>query len=80
MLGFSHIAWALKQVTKGGGKEKFMWGKSQQQVFDDMKHRLFSTPVLSLLDLQQPFDIETNASNYVYGHSSHSAQSSSGIS
>jgi hypothetical protein len=30
VLGFSHIAWALNQVTKGGGKEKFMWGKAQQ--------------------------------------------------
>jgi hypothetical protein len=26
MLGFSHIAWALIQVTRGGGKEKFVWG------------------------------------------------------
>jgi hypothetical protein len=33
MLGFSHIAWALSQITWGGGKEKFMWGWSQQQAF-----------------------------------------------
>jgi hypothetical protein len=26
MLGFSHIAWALSQITRGGGKEKFAWG------------------------------------------------------
>jgi hypothetical protein len=26
ILGFSHIAWALNQVTKGGGKETFAWG------------------------------------------------------
>jgi hypothetical protein len=30
MLGFSHIAWALIQVTKGGGRAKFMWGKEKQ--------------------------------------------------
>jgi hypothetical protein len=30
VLGFSHIAWALSQVTKGGGKAKFVWGKEQQ--------------------------------------------------
>jgi hypothetical protein len=30
MLGFSHVAWALSQVTKGGGREKFVWGKEQQ--------------------------------------------------
>jgi hypothetical protein len=37
MLGLSHIAWALIQVTRGGGKEKFVWGQSQQQAFDDLK-------------------------------------------
>jgi len=63
MLGFSQIAWALKQVTKGGGRERFMWGKEQQQSFDDLKHRLFSVPVLSLPDLQQLFEIETDASD-----------------
>jgi hypothetical protein len=30
MLGFSHISWALNQVTKGGGRAKFVWGKEQQ--------------------------------------------------
>jgi hypothetical protein len=30
MLGFSHIAWALGQVTKGDGRENFAWGKAQQ--------------------------------------------------
>jgi hypothetical protein len=29
MLGFSHIAWALSQVTKGGGRENFAWGKEK---------------------------------------------------
>jgi hypothetical protein len=37
MLGFSHIAWALNQVTRGGGKEIFMWGLSQKKAFDDLK-------------------------------------------
>jgi hypothetical protein len=67
MLGFSHIAWALSQITRGGGKEKFAWGRSQQQAFDDLKQRLCSAPVLSLPDLQQPFEIETDASDYAVG-------------
>jgi hypothetical protein len=66
-LGFSHIAWALSQVTKGGGKANFVWAKSQQQAFDDLKHRLCSAPLLSLLDLQQPFEIEIDALDYVVG-------------
>jgi hypothetical protein len=32
-----------------------------------LKQRLFSTPVLSLPDLEHPFDIETDASDYAVG-------------
>jgi hypothetical protein len=67
VLGFSHIAWALCHVTKGGGKETFVWGKEQQLEFEDLKHRLCSGLVLSLIDMQHPFDIDTDASNYVVG-------------
>jgi hypothetical protein len=34
---FSHIAWVLSQVTQGGRKDKFVWGQSQQQEFNDLK-------------------------------------------
>jgi hypothetical protein len=67
VLGFSHIAWSLSQINKGGGKAKFAWGRSQQQAFDDLKQCLCSTPVLSLSDLQHPFEIKTDASYYVVG-------------
>jgi hypothetical protein len=67
MLGFSHIAWDLSQITRGGGKEKFAWGRSQQKEFNDLKQCLCSAPLLSLLDLQNPFEIEIDASNYVVG-------------
>jgi hypothetical protein len=67
VLGFSHIAWALIQVTKGGGREKFILGKEHQRSFNDLKHRLCSAPVLSFPDLQQLFDIETDASDSVVG-------------
>jgi hypothetical protein len=67
MLGFSHIAWALSLVTRGGGKEKILWVRSQQKEFDYLKQRLCSTPVLSLLDLKHPSEIKTNSSDYVMG-------------
>jgi hypothetical protein len=67
VLGFSHIAWALSQVTKGGVRANFVWGKEQQQAFDDLKHRLCSAPVLSFPNLQQLFEINTSASDYVVG-------------
>jgi hypothetical protein len=40
MLGFSHIAWPLIQVKKGGGITKFLCGEDQQRTFKDLKHRL----------------------------------------
>jgi hypothetical protein len=67
MLGFSHIAWALSQITRGGGKEKFAWGRSQRQEFDNLKQCLCSAPLLSLLGLQKPFEIKTDALDYVVG-------------
>jgi hypothetical protein len=67
VLGFSHIAWALSQIKWGGSKAKFSWGQSQQQAFDDLKQLLSSTPILSLPHLQQPFEIETDASDYAVG-------------
>jgi hypothetical protein len=30
VLGFSHIAWALSQITRGGGKDKFVWGPNNK--------------------------------------------------
>jgi alpha-mannosidase len=51
MVGFSHIAWALSQVTKGGGKDKFVSAKPQQKSFVELKHSLCSTPILAKPDL-----------------------------
>ena len=67
VLGFSHITWPLSQVTKGGAKAKLFWSKSQQKVFVELKHHLCSAPVLTLPDLQQPFKIETDVSDYAIG-------------
>jgi hypothetical protein len=67
VLGFSHITWPLSQVTKGGTKEKLFWSESQQKAFVELKHRLWCAPMLTLPDLQQPFEIETDASDYAIG-------------
>ena len=67
LLGFSNIAWSIGQVTKGGSKAKFSWSKPQQHTFEELKQCLCSTPILTLLDLQQPFDIDTDAPDYTVG-------------
>jgi hypothetical protein len=61
LLGFSNISWALSQVTKGGENAKFVWAVSQQKEFEDLKFRFYSKPALILPNLQQPFEIETDA-------------------
>jgi hypothetical protein len=53
--------------NQGRWQGKFHMGQAQQQAFDDIKNRVCSTPVLSLPNLQQPFDIEIDASDYVVG-------------
>jgi hypothetical protein len=67
VLGFSHITWPLSQVTKGGAKAKLFWSESQQKVLRELKHFFFSAPVLTLPELQQPFEIETDAFDYAIG-------------
>ena len=52
---------------KGGVKEKLFWSKSQQNTFVELKHFLCSAPVLTLPNLQQPFEIEKDASDYAIG-------------
>ena len=64
VLGFSHITWPLRQVTKGGVKEKFFWSESQQKAFIELKYHLCFAPMLILPDLQQPFEIKIDASDY----------------
>eukprot|EP00253_Pinus_taeda_P008143 PITA_08143 len=55
------------EVNEGRAKEKFSLSDSQQKVFIELKYHLFSPPILTLLDMKQPFEIETYASNYAIG-------------
>ena len=48
-------------------KEKFKWIGAQQQAFEELKQRLCSAPVLSLPNLQESFEIQTDASEYALG-------------
>ena len=48
-------------------KAKFKWRSAQQQAFEELKQRLCSALVLSLPDLQQSFEIQTDASEYALG-------------
>lgn len=67
VFGFTHITWPLSQVTKSGAKEKFFWSEIQQQALSKLKNRLCFGPMLRLPDQQEPFEIETDASDYAIG-------------
>ena len=62
---FSSIVAPLHAVTSV--KQVFQWGGKQQKAFDTLKEKINSAPVLALPNLRQPFEIQTDASNYAMG-------------
>ena len=45
----------------------FQWGGKKQKVFDAFNKKISSSRVLTIPDLRQPFQIQTNSSNYAMG-------------
>ena len=43
------------------------WGGEQQKSFDALKENISLAPILALPDLRQPFEIQTDTSNYDMG-------------
>ena len=48
-------------------KVSYQWGGKQQFFFDTLKQKIFTSSILALPDLQEPFKIETYASGYAMG-------------
>jgi hypothetical protein len=48
-------------------KQVFLWGGKQQKAFETLKVKINIAPILAFPDLQQPFEIETDASDYATG-------------
>ena len=62
---FSFIASPLHALTRV--YKVFQWEGKEQKAFNTLKEKIITTLVLALPDLQQPFEIETNASGYAMG-------------
>jgi hypothetical protein len=62
---FCTVAAPLNELTKKG--VQFEWGAAQQNAFDELKHRLIATPLLTLPDFSKPFEIACDASGLGIG-------------
>ena len=62
--GFSNLAKPLNNLLKKD--HKFEWTDTCQQTFDELKKRFTEEPVLMMPDQTKPFQIETDASKYLF--------------
>jgi hypothetical protein len=63
--GFGRLAISFIKFTK---KDKvFEWVERQQTVFNDIKYRILNKPILMIANLEKPFKIETDISDFVFG-------------
>ena len=62
---FSAVAIPLHAITISG--KSFQWGKGQKKTFEELKKKIIHAPVMALLNLQRPFQVETDVSGYVMG-------------
>ena len=63
--GFSHIARPLFNLTKA--KSIFKWSIEEKLVFDTLKDRITSAPILALPDNTTPYRIEADSSDFATG-------------
>lgn len=62
---FSEIARPLNDLTKKGFV--WRWAAPQQEAFDTLKRKFCEQPILQMADPEQPFLLETDASNFAVG-------------
>ena len=62
---FSSIAAPLHALT--GLNKVFQWRGKHKKAFNTLKEKISTALVLALLDLQRPFEIQIDASDYAMG-------------
>jgi hypothetical protein len=63
--GFSEVAAPLYALTKKGCR--FKWSRECQDAFDEMKRRLTTAPVLCMPTEEDPYILNTDASDFAVG-------------
>ena len=61
---FSHTSKPLNDLK---GKKEWKWEEEHQQVFNELKNKITSQPVLSLPKKEEKFRVETDASGHTIG-------------
>jgi len=61
---FSHMAKPLNELK---GKKEWTWNEEYQKAFEELKKKITSQLVLSLLKRKGKFRVETNTSEYAIG-------------
>ena len=61
---FSHM---VKPLNKLKGKKEWTWTEEHQQTFEELKEKIMSQPVLSLLKREDKFRVETDALGHAIG-------------
>jgi len=64
--GFSRTARPLSEQTKKECIGKWEWGEKEQEVFNELRTKLTTAPVLVYFNRLIPTKIETEASKYLY--------------
>jgi len=63
--GFSHHTKPMFELMKKD--RKWAWGDMEQVAFDEIKHRITSSPILHFTDDSKAFRIEADSSDYATG-------------
>ena len=63
--GFSSIATPLTKLTYKD--TPFIWNHDYEEAFKELKHRLATTPILTIFDLEHEAILETNTLDYTIG-------------
>ena len=63
--GYSRKATPLTELLKKG--VTWEWTDECQKAFDELKTTMMKGPVLALLDISKPFEVQTDASNFALG-------------
>ncbi len=63
--GFGQLAISFIEFIKNN--KTFEWIQRQQDAFDQIKYKIINKFILTMVDLDKPFEIETNAFDFIFG-------------